>query len=1149
MTVNIDSESSVASATESWSESSSVTSRKSPRRRLKDELELSEDEAPTLPPKLSLHVPTLSVDSEILKEGKRRTCSAVVCGSADNCSSVCKLYLILFHRRSRTSDKLEEVTRLSLGEEILSHDEHKDGRTVAKFNVRIDGLELGNQIYHFDLSATGCRTSFYFSQLKGKMVQVRTPTLEPSRPRNLRCEKETMNWVSLKWDKPHCNGGCDLHCYVVQHLNADNQYEDVYTGKHRKCSIVNLKPGIHRFRVHARNPMKGSGDWSEPLAVELIPRVPLAPGQPLIEENANKVEISWSPPKEAPGVSFELQVRDSRGSFKTLYYGHERRYCLTDLQVDGDFDFRVRAVNSAGVSKFSETSRFQKKTAIPEAPARVSVTVSRHDLQIYNVEWMHDSDDGVEFAVEMQRENRDIKTIFRGAEMRCTIGPLLHGRIYRIRVMAKNEAGWSDPSPFTEFCVDSVVPLAPKRAPRVFIENEACGQLRFEWDRLPDASTGGKEISSYVLYMRKRKRIGSACIDARRTRPLLHSEYCVLTPSEWDAFCEEKSSGTQILASKDLLWEYIMNGRKHIGRNIPTESVHVRAVMPPETVCKAVKHSSSESGWKLAKIDSVTERGYHIVFEDGEEQFTDVNDVMRVVHEAEFDICPKEEMFQQVYRGANRVWRTRIADHLLEYDFAYAAENSLGIGAMGDACEPVLSRDFQHLLEEGTPPQIKIASASCIEVICCTSKFRTDWELCYAIAKEVDKGFVVVDDEFASKKVISGDSAFVPVVIPGSVFVLRTRHKIGQSWSIWSLPIVAKAPVITPGKPHSLMADLNGNGAVHVSWTKPVQDGGDAIQGYHLECSDDGDDDFQVAHRELDFIPSETFAFKDARPGSRMRFRVRALNNVGHGEFTEPVTLTIDPISPGRISADTVRFKSITQSSAFVAWDLPDDNGGCRVECFEVEATWGNVKFMQRCSTLKILLRNLEPASQVFVRIRARNAIGWGEWSEKAFVRTLESPQQLETPRNLQLVSEEPPLLKWDPVREPEVEYVLQLSKSTSMLEKRAAFVTCYNGKEESFFLKNIEPEMHFRGRVQSKKDGIFSPFGKELTFSTGPRQLSIRNRPGRQARKETEEQQQDLTEAVKTFLHQYPSIIEPLFAALIIAVIGMLSTIPLSSN
>lgn len=183
----------------------------------------------------------------------------------------------------------------------------------------------------------------------------------------------------LKWKKPEDDGGVPIKEYEIEKM-------DTSTGKWVRCgrvpasggegtkdnpefAITGLNPGAeYKFRVTAVN---DEGE-SEPLITEkgTIAKnpydEPLKPGTPEVVDHDNQsVKLQWTPPKSDGGAKIEKYIIEKKDKNKPDWEkalevpGDELEATVAGLKETGEYQFRVVAVNKAGLSPPSDPSKTQ----------------------------------------------------------------------------------------------------------------------------------------------------------------------------------------------------------------------------------------------------------------------------------------------------------------------------------------------------------------------------------------------------------------------------------------------------------------------------------------------------------------------------------------------------------------------------------------------------------------------------------------------------------------------------------------------------------------------------------------------------------------------------------------------------------------------
>ncbi|XP_065089533.1 twitchin isoform X14 [Ochlerotatus camptorhynchus] len=183
----------------------------------------------------------------------------------------------------------------------------------------------------------------------------------------IRFENLSKNGVTLMWRPPKDDGGSEILHYVVEKLDTD-QLRWVPVGETISTKIRpdNLIEGhSYQFRIRAVNKQGESIplSTSQPITAKDPYTKPDKPGKPVVVDwGDHYVNLEWSIPKKdggAPITSYIVEKKPRYGDWKlagefTELYRPAAK--ITDLVKDEEYEFRVCAVNKAGVSDPSESS-------------------------------------------------------------------------------------------------------------------------------------------------------------------------------------------------------------------------------------------------------------------------------------------------------------------------------------------------------------------------------------------------------------------------------------------------------------------------------------------------------------------------------------------------------------------------------------------------------------------------------------------------------------------------------------------------------------------------------------------------------------------------------------------------------------------------
>ncbi|XP_017262084.1 M-protein, striated muscle isoform X2 [Kryptolebias marmoratus] len=290
----------------------------------------------------------------------------------------------------------------------------------------------------------------------------------PGRPLELQVTEATKNYVVLSWKPPGEKGLEGVMYYVEKCVSGTDSWQRVNTEipvKSPRFALFDLAEGkSYSFRVRCCN-SAGVGEPSDPTEAITVGDkldIPSAPGKVVATRNTDtSVVVSWeasSDAKDLVGYYIEGSVVGSnvwepcnnkpvRGT----------RFICHGLTTGEQYVFRVRAVNAAGLSQFSQISEpVEVKAAIssPAPPYGISVLecvrdsmvlawkqptfVGGADITGYFVDYREVID-----GVPGKWHEANIKAVSERAYRVCD---LKENRKYQFQVRAANMAGVGIPS-------------------------------------------------------------------------------------------------------------------------------------------------------------------------------------------------------------------------------------------------------------------------------------------------------------------------------------------------------------------------------------------------------------------------------------------------------------------------------------------------------------------------------------------------------------------------------------------------------------------------------------------------------------------------------------------------------------------------------
>ena len=259
-----------------------------------------------------------------------------------------------------------------------------------------------------------------------------------------------------------------------------------------------------------------------------------------------------------------------------------------------------------------------------------------------------------------------------------------------------------------------------------------------------------------------------------------------------------------------------------------------------------------------------------------------------------------------------------------------------------------------------------------------------------------------VDDEAGTP--VSFDSTATTRTVTGLVngttyrFRVRAVNDLGEGALSDPSGPVTPLPATAPGAPVIGVATA-GDGEAVVSWSPPESDGRSAITGYrvtpyigYFPLSD---------HEFASTATSQTIT--GLTNGTQYRFRVRAINAVGLGEFSKasnPVT-PLPATAPG---APVIGVATAGDGEAVVSWSPPESDGRSAITGYRVTPYIGYFPLSDHefaSTATSQTITGLTNGTQYRFGVRAINVVGEGPESERSNIVTPSSPGNAVQPSSL----------------------------------------------------------------------------------------------------------------------------------------------------
>ncbi|XP_029110555.1 M-protein, striated muscle-like [Scleropages formosus] len=290
----------------------------------------------------------------------------------------------------------------------------------------------------------------------------------PGKPRDLAVTEATKNYVVLSWRPPGQRGHEGIMYYVEKCVAGTDSWQRVNTEipvKSPRFALFDLSEGkSYRFRVRCCN-SAGVGEPSEPTEATTVGDkldIPSAPGRVVPTRNTDtSVVVSWEESRDAKelvGYYIEASLA-GKNAWEPCNNKPVKgtRFVCHGLTTGDSYMFRVRALNAAGLSDYSQESEaIEVKAAIasPAPPYGITVLESVRDSMVLG--WKQPTFIGgaditgyfvdyreVVDGVPGKWHEANIKAV---SERAYRVTDLKENKFYQFQVRAANMAGVGIPS-------------------------------------------------------------------------------------------------------------------------------------------------------------------------------------------------------------------------------------------------------------------------------------------------------------------------------------------------------------------------------------------------------------------------------------------------------------------------------------------------------------------------------------------------------------------------------------------------------------------------------------------------------------------------------------------------------------------------------
>lgn len=818
-------------------------------------------------------------------------------------------------------------------------------RKVKDLQFKATGLVVGHE-YEFRIIAENA-AGLSVPSVSSPFYKATDGLYKPEAPCNPRILDTTKSSITVAWNKPAFDGGCEIMGYIVETCIPSEKKEEeewtIVTPKEglpaTSFTIVNLKENqeykIHISAVNSEGIGEAASVPGNPKAEDrlLPPEIDLdAELRSVVRLRACCslrlfVPIRGRPPPQAKwtkgdGEPVERAIIDSTTSYTSLIIENVNRF------DSGKYNLTVE--NSSG----SKTVTVQVRVLdTPSAPQNLKITAVTKDA--VTLTWDPPVNDGgvkiKNYVVEKRESTRKAYATVNALcyQTTFTVDQLLEGCNYYFRVLAENEYGIGLPIETGESVKVSEKPQPPGK---ITLKDVTKNSVTLSWEK-PEHD-GGSRVGCYVVEILPK---GAD----KWTQALIVKE------------TEATISGLN--AGEEYMFRVAARNEK--GTSDPRQ-IGVPVIVKDLVIAPAVKMLFN-TFTVLAGEDLKVEVPY---IARPKATVSWVKDGLPLKRTSRVNFGATDTMLNLTIKEATK---DDVGHYIITLTNT-AGETKADIGIV------VLDKPGQP----GGPVKVEEVTSDSVTISWNPPEYDGGCTIKSYIVEKRDTSttaWMVVSSNLARTKIKAGR------LKTGSEYQFRitAENRYGKGPALLSPCILAQYPYKLPGPPGTPSIAVCTKDSMVVTWNEPVIDGGSSILGYHLERKERNSILWVKLNKSL--ITDQTFKTTGLEPGMEYEYRVYAENIVGIGKASK--------VSEGYIARDpcdppgTPEAIKITKDSVTIVWTKPEYDGGAKVTGYIVEkkelpeGRWLKANFTNVIET-EYLASGLVEGNQYEFRVIARNAAG-----------------------------------------------------------------------------------------------------------------------------------------------------------------------------
>lgn len=729
------------------------------------------------------------------------------------------------------------------------------------------------------------------------------------------------------------NGGSVVTGYLVTSIPEGRTCSMGRYGP--SCTVSGLTSGAgYQFVLQAINSI-GTGPMSRPSNIAVIgspvqPTIPGAPRSVAVGASSGKAALSWRAPVSDGGAAIVgYNVMASPGG-QTCSTNGSLSCTVSGLSNGTAYTFSVTATNSVGTGQ-AATSSAVTPSAVPDAPVGAVAAAGPTSA---TVRWSAPPSNGGSAITSYQVTSTPGSKTCSTAGLTCTVTGLTNGTTYTFRVTARNVTG-TGPAAVSTPATPQLAFAAPSGVTAI------AGNRVVSVAWVAPAATGGSTITGYVVTATA---IGRACWTSEQSG-------CIPSASSGVSSPEIRTCSTVDLhCDMTGLWNgvtYSISVKALTASRTGPSSAFVTAIPRPDPpsaptgVSAFASTGSATVTWSASSADGDSRIvGYTV---------TSTPD------------------------GRTCSWTTGELSCIVSgltngtaYTFTVKATNATG--------DSVASAPSAPVTPKGAP-----GSPSSVSGTAADRSVAVSWSAPATNGGSTITSYVVTSTPDGRSCTWSSGplTCTVTGLANGTsyVFTAVAINSFGSgSISAASSSVVPRA---LPGAPTAVIASA-GNGAVTVSWSAPVSNGGAVISKYTVTSSPGG----KTCTWSSGPLSCTVTGLTN---GTSYTFTVVATNAAGNGA----VSSASSSVSPRTVPGAPRSVTGVAgNGSVTVSWSAPLSNGGAVITKYTVTSSPGGKTCTWTTGSLSCKVIGLTNGINYTFTVKATNAAGVGlASSASAFIK------------------------------------------------------------------------------------------------------------------------------------------------------------------